>query len=219
MLSSIVWFYLEFIFNHTYSSPLIPVWNAIVRLTFFLIVSVLLSKLKQSLTHEQQLARTDNLTGAANSRFFYELLQIEINRTQRYQIPLTIIYVDLDNFKMVNDKFGHAKGDLTLKIVVDYLEQNLRKSDTIARLGGDEFAILMRDTNQQVAKVILSRIQAGLVKEMEAYELPISVSMGALTYNHSPITLHELITIADNLMYEVKKSGKNAIKYGTYPLE
>lgn len=216
-LSAIVWFYIEFNSNEIYSSYLIPIWNGIVRLIFFLIVSILLSRLKQSLDYEKRLARTDNLTGAVNGRFFYELLQIEMNRTQRYQNPLTIVYVDLDNFKMVNDKLGHAKGDQTLKIVVDYLTQHLRNSDTIARLGGDEFAILMRDTDQQCAKVSLARIQNGLLKEMKFYELPISVSMGALTYNHSLISLDELIRIADNLMYEVKRDGKNGVRYGVYP--
>jgi diguanylate cyclase (GGDEF)-like protein len=219
LISGLVWLYIELALNEHYSNPLIPYWNGLVRLTFFSIVSILISKLKQSLFHEQQLARIDYLTGATNSRFFYELFQIELDRSQRYQAPLTIVYMDLDNFKLVNDKFGHGAGDQALQIVVNYLKHNLRKIDIVARLGGDEFALLMPDTDEASVKASLSRIRNGLLAEMESHQWPISFSMGVLTYKNAPASMEELMRTADNLMYEVKHSGKNSIKYAKYPLE
>ncbi|NJN74969.1 MAG: GGDEF domain-containing protein [Synechococcaceae cyanobacterium RL_1_2] len=219
LICGVVWLFIELALNADYSNALIPYWNGLVRLTFFCLVSTLMSKLKQSLAHEQQLARIDYLTGATNSRFFYELFQIEFYRCQRYQTPLTLVFMDLDNFKLVNDQFGHGAGDQALQIVVNYLKRNLRKIDIVARLGGDEFALVMPDTDQASVQSSLSRIRTGLLAEMKIHQWPISFSMGVLTYRNAPASIEELMRTADKLMYEVKNSGKNAIKYANYPLE
>ena len=216
LASAFVWFGADTTTGHSYSHSLIPVWNTFIRLAFFVIITLLLAALKKALQREGELARIDPLTGAVNSRFFYELAQMEINRLQRYHHPFTVAYLDLDNFKTINDRSGHMTGDEVLRTVVTCVRKNLRKTDVAARLGGDEFVLLFPETNQESARVVLSKIQSGLLEEMRQKNWLITFSIGALTCKVAPPTTDELVKMADEVMYLVKHDGKNAIKYSTY---
>ncbi len=214
--SAIVWLLADITAGSSYSHPVVYAWNTIIRLSFFFIVTFLLSALKKSLELERELAHTDYLTGALNSRFFFEFLQMEIDRFRRYQRPFSLAYIDLDNFKDVNDRFGHMTGDQVLRTVVTQTKSRLRKTDVVARLGGDEFALLLPETDQESARVAISKIQSGLLQDMQKNLWPITISMGVLTCVALPPTRDELVRTADNLMYAAKRGGKNAIEYLTY---
>jgi len=214
--SAFVWLIADIATGHPYSYPLIPIWNSLIRLAFFVVITLLLSSLRRATERERELSRIDYLTGAANSRLFYELAQMEIDRFQRYAHPFTLAYIDLDNFKSVNDQFGHSIGDQVLRTVVSSARKHLRKTDVIARLGGDEFALLLPETNQESARVALSKIQGNLLEEMRQGNWPITFSIGVLTCSASPHTTDELVRMTDELMYSVKHNSKNAIKYSTY---
>ena len=216
LASALVWLGADVGTGHPYSYPLIPMWNTLIRLTFFVIITFLLSALRVVTQRVSELARTDYLTGAVNSRFFHELAQMEIDRFQRYKHPFTLAYIDLDNFKTVNDQFGHATGDQVLSTVVNSVRKYIRRIDVIARLGGDEFALLMPETSQESANVAISKLHNGLLEEMRQNNWPITFSIGVLTCNAAPPTAKELVKIADDLMYSVKHSSKNALKYSTY---
>jgi diguanylate cyclase (GGDEF)-like protein len=216
LVSTVVWLGADMATGHPYSQPLIPFWNSFIRLTFFAIITVLLSALRKATNEISELARLDSLTGAINSRFFYELAQREIDRCTRYKHPFTLAYIDLDNFKTVNDRFGHPAGDQILRIVVNSTKKHLRKTDVIARLGGDEFALLLPETNEESARVALSKIQDILLQEMQQSNWLITFSIGALISITPPSSTDELVRMADDLMYLVKHSGKNAIKYSIY---
>ena len=216
LTSAIVWFGADAATGHPYSHPLIPVWNSLIRLSFFVIITLLLSTARNAMEREKELARTDSLTGAVNSRLFYELAQMEIDRSQRYEHPFTIAYIDLDNFKTVNDQFGHPIGDQVLRTVVCYTKAHLRKTDVIARLGGDEFALLLPETGQESARVAISKLQSGLLKEMRKNNWPITFSIGVLMCSIAPLTAEELVRRVDELMYSAKHDSKNAIRYSTY---
>lgn len=215
-VGALIWLWADVSTGHPYSHPLIPVWNTLVRLSFFLIITLLLSALRRAMEHEKELARIDDLTGAVNSRFFYELAQMEIDRFQRYARPFTLAYIDLDDFKGVNDRLGHSAGDEVLRVVAGSARKHLRKSDVVARLGGDEFALLMPETEQESARVVLSKLQLGLLEEMRTGDWRITFSVGALTCNAAPSTTEELVRMADDLMYSAKRDGKNAVRYSTY---
>lgn len=217
VVSSFVWLGADIASGHVYSHPLIPIWNSLIRLSFFFIISFLLSALKNALEREKELARTDYLTGAVNSRFFFELLQMEIDRLQRYQHPFTLAYVDLDNFKTVNDRFGHPTGDRVLVTVVGFAKKHLRKIDVIGRLGGDEFALLLPETDHESARAALAKLRGGLLEEMRQNNWPITFSIGVLTCTAAPPETGVLVKMADALMYSVKHESKNAIKYAAYP--
>jgi diguanylate cyclase (GGDEF)-like protein len=179
-------------------------------------VTLLLSALKKAHEHEKELARVDSLTGAVNARFFSELMQLEIARSQRYGHPLTLAFVDVDNFKAVNDRFGHSVGDKVLYSIVTHVRGHLRKTDVIARLGGDEFAFLLPETDQTGARVTFSKIQIGLLDEMRRNNWPVTFSIGVVTCISTPQTSDELVKQADDLMYSVKNNGKNGIIYSVY---
>jgi diguanylate cyclase (GGDEF)-like protein len=151
-----------------------------------------------------------------NSRVFYDLLQTEINRSQRYKDPFTIAYIDLDNFKTVNDDFGHTTGDQVLRFVVDQVKKHLRKTDVVARLGGDEFVLLLPETNQESAQIVLAKFQRDILAEMQQNNWPVTLSIGVLTCIDAPQAIEEVVRMVDGLMYSVKRGSKNGIEYATY---
>jgi diguanylate cyclase (GGDEF)-like protein len=210
--SAIAWLIADIAASQSYSFSLISFWNSFIRLAFFIIIASLLSSLKSSL----KLARTDHLTTAINSRYFYELVQMEMNRSERNQHPFTIAYIDLDNFKTVNDQFGHVVGDQVLITLVSSVSKVIRKSDFIARLGGDEFAVLFPETDQEAARIIFSKIQSSFVEAVQQKNWLVTFSAGALTCRVVPQTTDELIRMADELMYLAKSNGKNTVKFSMY---
>lgn len=196
-----------------YHNLFFPIWNAGVRLTFFLLVSYLMVSLKAAYEREKQFARIDGLTQILNRRFFMEVLEQELVRSHRYHYPITLAYLDLDNFKAVNDKQGHQMGDLLLQQVAHTLTDILRDSDRIARLGGDEFAILLPHLAPAEAKPTIHRIHKQLLEQVEATVWGVGVSLGAVTCQNSALSVHDLLNEADKLMYSVKHDGKNQIRH------
>ena len=210
--SAIAWFIADTVSGTTYSHPLIRYWNGSTRLAFFLMTTFFLPLL-QTLEREKQLARRDYLTGAANRRFFVESLESELVRSQRYARPFTIAFADIDNFKLVNDRFGHAVGDELLCAVVSRATANLRKSDLVARMGGDEFAFFMAETSPEAARNAVHKLQSALLDEMLQKDWPVTFSIGALTCLAMPLTTDELMKRVDDLMYSAKKQGKNQVTF------
>lgn len=210
--SAAVWLVADIASGQSYSSHLVPFWNYLIRFTFFVIITLLFSYLKSSL----QLAHTDHLTSAMNSRYFYEIVQMEINRSQRNQHPFTVTYIDIDNFKTVNDQLGHIVGNQVLITLVNSIKNIIRKSDFIARLGGDEFAIFFPETDQEAAHIIFSKIQNDLMEVMRQNNWLITFSVGVLTCKVAPHTTDEVIRMADELMYSAKFDGKNRVKCSIY---
>ncbi len=216
LISALVWLIAEIATREPYSSSLIPVWNTLIRLTFYVIITLLLSALREAVKRESELARIDYLTGAVNLRFFTNLAQMEIDRFQRYQHPFTLAYMDLDNFKTVNDKFGHAAGDQVLRTVASAVKGRMRITDIFARLGGDEFVLLLPETNQDSARSAVSKIHNGLMKEMKCNGWPLTFSIGVLTCEVAPPSTSALVKMADELMYSVKHEHKDAVKYSVF---
>jgi len=169
------------------------------------------SRLKSLLAREHELARIDPLTTVPNRRAFYEALDKERARSLRYRRPLTIAYVDLDNFKKVNDALGHAVGDELLVQVAAGLRTNLRASDYVGRLGGDEFAILLPETDATAANVVLCKLRLRLLEEMKAHSWQVTFSIGAATFLDPPDSLDVIIRMADETMYAIKAHGKDNV--------
>ena len=203
--SGIVWYIADTLSRtEPYSSPFIPAWNTGVRVLTFLIVTALITILNETLKRESLYARVDPLTGAANARAFYEATETQISLLKRYQRPFSILYLDIDNFKQINDVRGHSAGDAALQDLVSTLKHDLRMADTITRLGGDEFAILLAEADAGAAEVVSSRIQSAI-----RTKLPYTCSIGVLTCSTPPRSVDDLVEIADNLMYEAKRAGKD----------
>jgi diguanylate cyclase (GGDEF)-like protein len=187
------------------------VWNGIARFGVFVITASLLSRLRVSLVLEKKLARSDPLTGAANGRTFYENVSLAVERSLRSQKPLTLAYFDLDKFKQLNDKLGHVAGDQALCDLVCSVTRGIRVNDLFARLGGDEFALLLPETAEEEAKLVLDRIQHHFGEIMAQKNWPVTISVGAMTFPHPMRDVDALVRRVDDLMYRAKKAGRNRI--------
>ena len=212
LMSTVGWFIAESAAK-TNIYLLLLLWNTGVRLIVFLTIAYLFSNLKIAYEKEKRLAQIDGLTGIFNQRFFLELLRMEYKRSLRFSHCLTLVYFDVDNFKYINDRFGHSTGDKLLKIIAQTLKKEIRETDIIARLGGDEFALLLPETNYEAGKSVLYRLQQNLMTAIKAYSPPVSFSIGAVTFLSLPNSINQMLDEADSLMYQVKKSGKNSIQH------
>jgi diguanylate cyclase (GGDEF)-like protein len=212
-MTTAAWLLIYMLDNPGYAHPA-PYWNSMVRLAFYLMVTLSLSSLKQALDREKKLASTDPLTGIRNGRFFHEAAGAEIERAKRYGRPFTVAYFDLDNFKEVNDRFGHSRGDELLRLVAAAVRTNLRKTDCVARLGGDEFAVLLPETGYRPAAAVLRKIHQLILEKMRQVGFPVTCSIGAVTFVRPARSAEELIRRADTCMYAAKKNGKNRLRHG-----
>lgn len=195
-----------------YSHPVFVVWNAGLRFGFFLIVATSLAALRRATDNESRLARTDPLTGAANARAFREAAERELNRARRYGQTFTVVSLDVDDFKAINDRLGHSAGDALLRVVAETLRTSVRAVDTVARMGGDEFALLLPETGHDPAAVVLRKVVSALVAVTARNGWPVTFSIGAVTCTGPSCSVDELLKVADDHMYAVKRSGKNDIR-------
>ncbi|HST50809.1 MAG TPA: GGDEF domain-containing protein [Pyrinomonadaceae bacterium] len=196
-----------------FSHPLIAYWNAAVRLGSILILVQLVASFKRSFERERELARTDYLTGTFNGRSFGEMAEAEINRARRHAHPFTVAYMDVDDFKLVNDRHGHSAGDRVLKSVADTIRKNVRAFDTVARLGGDEFAVLMPETGEQAARAVVCRVRRQLREVARLHGWHVTFSIGVVTWDAPPASVDEMLRAADDLMYSAKRLGKNTVRH------
>jgi diguanylate cyclase (GGDEF)-like protein len=210
-LSALAWLVAD-LKSGDYSHQLfVPYWNASVRLGFFLVFVLILAPLKEAYAREHRMARADFLTGLANLKAFFEKAEYEVERLKRYASPLTVAFLDLDNFKSINDKFGHQTGDKLLIAVAQIIKDNIRATDTAARIGGDEFLVLLPQTDEGSAREMLDRLQEELIRVMRQNGWPVTPSTGVVTYLNPPSSVEEMVQKADWAMYAVKNNGKNAI--------
>lgn len=158
----------------------------------------------------RRLATTDALTGIYNRRYFIEQLQYEINRSRRYNNPLSLLLLDLDHFKSFNDRFGHETGDKVLLRAVEVLKEGVRESDTLARLGGDEFAILMPETDLHTATKVAQRLCRTALRTLarRGGDDKLSFSIGVAQADDDP---KELMRSADRALYQAKEDGRGRV--------
>jgi diguanylate cyclase (GGDEF)-like protein len=179
------------------------------QVVFFMGIPWVWAQLKHALDQQRELARTDPLTGLANRRAFVEAATLELKRAQRYNHPVTAAYLDVDDFKLVNDRYGYHAGDRLLQVVANTLKKNVRAMDLIARLGGDEFFLLFPETGDEPGLSVLRKLENSLAEAMRRNSWPATVSIGAMTFIQQPDSVELLIALTDRLMYAAKGQGKN----------
>ncbi len=207
---ALTWLGSNWLGGMTYSHAWIWAFNTLTQFASFATFAVLVARLSVALVHERQLARTDSLTGLLNSRQFRDDVADELERIRRSQAPFALVFLDLDNFKWVNDNLGHKAGDRMLSDVAAALERSSRRTDRVARLGGDEFALLLPGTNRAQVEAQVQR----LVAELRAVfartpGMPVTASVGAAVFPDGAASVDVLLQRADDLMYRAKRAGKD----------
>ncbi|QSZ27904.1 diguanylate cyclase [Aceticella autotrophica] len=160
----------------------------------------------------RKLALTDSLTNAYNRRYFTQMLEREIEYAKRTGLTFSIIMVDLDHFKNVNDRFGHAAGDLVLKSLVNMIKQRIRKTDCIARWGGEEFLILLPNTPVDKGAYLAEELRKRLSRMVIPKVGHVTASFGVTGYCEGD-TIDTLVMRADSMMYKAKSSGRNCVRF------
>ncbi|MHB8848968.1 MAG: sensor domain-containing diguanylate cyclase [Burkholderiales bacterium] len=175
-----------------------------------LVLAQQFSQLRMQFEHAHAHATLDALTGLQNRRGFFESGIAELERSKRYGHSLSIIFLDLDNFKQLNDARGHDIGDGALRSIAKKLRSVLRSNDLLARLGGDEFAILLPEIGASAAAEAGQKIFLAASSALQDYQ-PVTVSIGVIHFTKVTNTFSAIMKMADELMYDVKKSGKNNV--------
>jgi len=185
------------------------VLNTFTRSVAFTVIGRVVIKLWR----EREYAHKDLLTGLATRLELLERLQVEQNRSERTGSPYSVLFIDIDRFKSMNDIFGHRIGDEALVVLANILKASSRKADVSARLGGDEFVLLLPDTDQQSCDIMIKRIETSARQAFEKRMWPISVSIGKATkIGKDYKDVEWLIQSADENMYEAKKKKQQMVQ-------
>lgn len=180
----------------------------------FIISLVDITARKRMERHLRKMAQLDGLTKLFNHYAIIERLEEEVNRSKRYGVNVSCFMIDVDHFKLINDKFGHQKGDQVLKRVASLIKESLRNADIVGRYGGDEFLVILPETKPKDAKLPAQRIQQTFKLKMRQYHMPIpnTLSIGISGYPaHKIQNSKDLIQRADQGMYQSKSSGGDRI--------
>lgn len=199
-----------------YANALIPFWNSIVRISFFLVTVFLVALAKRAISAERAASRTDALTGVANGRAFDDRAQLALAEMRRSGLPITFAYIDLDHFKNVNDTLGHREGDRLLMVLADAMASRLRTTDLVARLGGDEFGVLLPDTGVEEAERVLADLRLAIDDALSPH-WPVGITAGAVTFTQPPSSVDQMVNLADEVMYEGKRAGRGRVDHQIWP--
>jgi len=194
--------------------PETPVlWRLVNATSYVVVLGVAMAGLQRLRAIQQQLSRLathDPLTGLVNARSFAARLTQELERNRRYPRPLSLVYLDLDDFKVINDSHGHQTGDAVLRFVAEAMRASVRQADIVGRLGGDEFVVLMPETDAALADAAAKRLAAGLRNRFKGTPT-VTASIGVVSCVAPDANSDELLRRADQAMYEAKRAGKDRV--------
>ena len=185
--------------------------SILLELVVFVAAAYSQGAIRRFVEMERHLSRHDVLTGVTNATGFREEAAWEVARGQRLPQVLSVMFLDVDDFKAVNDTRGHAGGDEVLRIVGRAMKSSLRECDVVARVGGDEFAALMPGTDQAGCRTAIVRVHVTVTRDLSDAGFAVTASVGATTFPSAPETVDEMIGAADKAMYAVKHANKNGV--------
>ena len=183
------------------------------ELVVFVAAAYAQGAIRRFVERERHLSRHDAVSGVVNSLGFREAAGWEVARARRWPQVVSLIYLDVDDFKAVNDQHGHARGDEVLRIIGEAMKESLRESDVVARVGGDEFAALMPGTDEEGCRAATARVHHAITRDLAKAGFAVTASVGAATFPWAPETVDELIGAGDAAMYTVKRGSKNGVHH------
>lgn len=207
-LAAGMWFVADIYVAREFSASWIPWLNGMIRFLTYGLVVILVVQVRLQYAREREYARKDALTGLFNRRAFVATGEAEVERALRYKSHLCVIFLDLDNFKVLNDTKGHETGDLALQATATALLDASRSTDCVARIGGDEFAVIFPEINFDAAERAAHKLFSAVNLALNRYE-SVGASVGVAWFETPAQSFAEMLKIADDLMYTVKAGGKN----------
>lgn len=201
--------------NIIYHMSLIT-WDILITATSLILAGVFIRHLRLNLMRERAMAKIDDLTEICNKPAFDSLINIELNRIKRRFSPFTIAIIDIDSFKVHNEKYGSTSGDNALQLIANEFKRSLRKTDSVGRFDGDEFIIMLIDTSYNGTLTVMSKLKNRLDRLMNENGWDITFSIGAMVFKTPPLDLEEAIKLVNDVVLEVKGSGKNNIVVKVY---
>lgn len=211
VLAALAWMVIDVLTGPAYSTVLAPMWNMFTRLAFFSLSLIAIRNYEGRVASAELQALSDPLTGLRNRRYLHIMLSAARARLDRYNRPLTLAYLDVDDFKRLNDTYGHQVGDDVLRRIAAVLMEFTRDTDTVARVGGDEFVLLLPEAKPADARPVLERIRRALDQLEGPHGSQVSFSIGACTFYQPMASVEAMIHEADERMYQVKRAGKNSL--------
>jgi diguanylate cyclase (GGDEF)-like protein len=213
VFSTILWVVASYRSGRSASSGWYLYADVVVQLAAFSTVAWVISAHRRLFDREAKVSRVDWLTGLLNLRALRERAEIERSRLMRGGPPMTVVYLDLDRFKNVNDSSGHAVGDKVLEAVSETFRRLLRSVDLSARVGGDEFVLFLNGTGMSSAPSVLERIRGTLESTMKSHGWAVTASIGAVVYQGPTApSVDRMLSCADAQMYRSKRSGRNRVE-------
>ena len=209
-LAVLMWVGSEVFSEHDFSAEWIPYLNGFARLATYCLVVHLTARIRELLEREVEMATHDPLTALLNRRAFLEAGDAETCHARRYGHPLAVLFIDLDNFKKLNDTRGHEVGDGALVAVAKAMKDVLRRTDIAGRLGGDEFAIILPEIDQPSARETSEKLLIAIRDALEDFA-PVTASLGVACFRQPAENFAEMLVAADALMYRVKREGRGSI--------
>jgi diguanylate cyclase (GGDEF)-like protein len=179
-------------------------------------VFTLLGFTLDAIRDSEELALTDGLTGLLNRRAFDRELSVATARAERYQRELSLMVLDIDRFKNLNDRFGHPAGDMIIRAVANVLQAHARRVDVAARIGGEEFALILPDTPSAAALRLAERLRTAIMHESRD-GVPITASFGVAHVQDTGPSAEALLAAADSAMYAAKNAGRNRVRHAANP--
>lgn len=217
LLAAAMWLVSDIASGRQFSDEWIPWANALTRLFTYGVMVLLVAQVRSQFEREHRHATHDALTGLQNRRAFFEAGAFEVERAKRYAHPMAVVYLDLDDFKQLNDCSGHDAGDEALKATARAMAGTMRATDRVARIGGDEFAILLPETGYEAAVDTGRKIAAVVNAALKDFP-PVKVSAGVAWFGNADRAFSAMLKAADELMYEVKESGKHDLRSRRFTL-
>lgn len=212
------WLAANYLSRFPAESSAILSWNALTRFGILVLIAYSVSlqtRLRSSLKREQMMANTDRLTGLLSTGAFRERVEEEMNRARRYNHPLSLAFIDLDDFKEVNDNQGHVRGDKLIQNAGATIVGSIRNTDIAGRIGGDEFAVLLPETGEEQARVAIGKLIDALDIMTSQSGWQVTASIGVVTCTEIDETYDALLEKAGTLRRRAKVKGKNAAEFMT----
>lgn len=209
-LASAMWATGDLASDRQFGALWVPLANAVTRFITYALIVLLAAQVHRQIVREHEDAARDPLTGLQNRRAFLRDGATEIERATRYEHPLAIVFLDLDDFKQLNDTRGHDAGDAALKATGVALLGAMRASDRVARLGGDEFVALLPEIEYNAAIDAGHKLADRIKKVLRDFQ-PVGVSIGVAWFGKADRSFPEMLKVADELMYQAKENGKGTL--------